>query len=179
MSADSRTGRGGIGRVDKRSRVRVREIAPTEALRMGTALKLAQDAWSFQLPVSDRVAISAIRQTTGAHMSAIAMVKNETERLVRNSFVQSPLNYEHERPVTAAPSRAIRRQRPTPIPTHHWVHSPNYGYATSSGRRRPASVSERSTEWFPKSQAPPRPQHGRQRDVCEQRGAPLHCARGT
>jgi hypothetical protein len=40
---------------------------------------------------------SAIRQRTGAHMSAIAVFKNETERLVRNFFVESPLNYEHER----------------------------------------------------------------------------------
>lgn len=30
-------------------------------------------------------------------MSAIAVFKNETERLVRNFFVESPLNYEHER----------------------------------------------------------------------------------
>jgi hypothetical protein len=89
---------------------------------MGTALKLAQTLGHF----SFRVAIvwrSAIRQRTGAHMSAIAVVKNETERLVRNSFVR-PLNYEHERPVTAAPSRAIRRQRPTPILTHHWPVTP-------------------------------------------------------
>lgn len=51
---------------------------------MGTAQKLEQDARSLH---NFRVAIvrrSAIRQGTGAHLSAIAMVKNETERLVRN-----------------------------------------------------------------------------------------------
>jgi hypothetical protein len=57
--------------------------------------------------------------------------------------------------VRSVPSKGGRRRRPAPIPTHHWVRSPICGYATSSGRRRRASVPERSTEWFPESRASP------------------------
>jgi hypothetical protein len=47
---------------------------------MGTQ-KLERSFHSFRVAIVWR---SAIRQETGAHSSAIAMVKNETERFVRN-----------------------------------------------------------------------------------------------